>query len=52
LSHASAFSGALHVVIDAGLRRGDVAIVTIIVAYDRRRTSLLQAPDGFDQLGR
>ena len=37
----------LHVVVDAGLRRSDV---TVVVAYDRCRTSVLQASNGFYQL--
>jgi hypothetical protein len=40
----------LHVVVDAGLRRSDVTVVCVVVAYDRYRTSVLQASNGFDQL--
>jgi hypothetical protein len=40
----------LHVVVDAGLGRSDVTVVSIVVPYDRRRTSVLQASNGFDQL--
>jgi hypothetical protein len=40
----------LHVVIDAGLRRSDVTVVSVAVAYDRCRASVLQASNGFDHL--
>jgi hypothetical protein len=39
----------LHIVVGAGFGSGNVASVTIVVAYDCRRTSPLQASHSFDQ---
>jgi hypothetical protein len=49
LLHGSASTVSL-LVVDARLGRRDIAIVSIIVAYHRRRTGVLQASNGFDQL--
>jgi hypothetical protein len=38
----------LDIVVDAGLGRSDVTVVSIVVAYDRCRTSVLQTSNGFD----
>jgi len=41
---------ALRVVVETGFGRSDIAIVSVVVAQDGCRASVLQASNGFDQL--